>query len=60
MAHSDTGVGLATLIATTGPINGLSDAEKAVLTELWRVWTLKLRRNILRSQYYDQHNVLKD
>ena len=60
MARSDTGVGLATLIATTGPINGLSDAEKAMLTELWRVWTLKLRRNILRSQYYDQHNVLKD
>ena len=52
--------GLATLVATTGPINGLTDDEKAHLTELWRVWTLRLRRNVLRTQYYDQHNVLKD
>lgn len=51
---------LATLIASTGPVSGLTDEEKAALTELWRVWTLKLRRNILRSQYYDQKNVLKD
>lgn len=51
---------LATLVATTGPIEGLTDDEKYTLNELWRVWTLKLRRNILRTQYYDQHNVLKD
>lgn len=51
---------LATLIASTGPVSGLTDEEKATLTELWRVWTLKLRRNILRSTYYDQKNVLKD
>ena len=51
---------LATLIASTGPVAGLTDEEKAVLSDLWRVWTSKLRRNILRAQYYDQHNVLKD
>ena len=51
---------IASLIATTGPINGLTDDEKAALTELWKVWTAKLRRNMIRSQYYDQHNVLKD
>lgn len=51
---------LATLIASTGPVAGLTDEEKATLTELWKVWTMKLRRNILRAQYYDQHNVLKD
>jgi hypothetical protein len=31
-----------------------------VLSELWKVWTYKLRRNLIRAQYYDQHNVLKD
>lgn len=41
-------------------MQGLSDEEKAVLSDLWRVWTFKLRRNMLRAQYYDQHNVLKD
>jgi hypothetical protein len=51
---------LATLLASTGPVQGLSDEEKATLSELWRVWTFKLRRNLLRAQYYDQHNVLKD
>lgn len=51
---------LATLIASTGPVQGLTDEERAVLSELWKVWTYKLRRNILRAQYYDQHNVLKD
>jgi len=51
---------LATLIASTGPVAGLTDLEKATLSELWKVWTLKLRRNLLRSSYYDQHNVLKD
>lgn len=51
---------LATLIASTGPVQGLSDEEKAVLSDCWRVWTYKLRRNLLRGQYYDQHNVLKD
>ena len=51
---------LATLIASTGPVAGLSDDERAMLSELWKVWTVKLRRNILRAQYYDQHNVLKD
>ena len=51
---------LATLVATTGPVEGLTDDEKFTLNELWRVWTLKLRRNILRTAYYDQRNVLKD
>ena len=52
--------GMATLIATTGPVSGLSDDERYTLNELWQVWTYKLRRNLLRAQYYDQHNVLKD
>lgn len=51
---------IANLIATTGPISGLTDDEKDVFNRLWRVWTAKLRRNMLRKQYYDQHNVLKD
>lgn len=51
---------LASLIATTGPVAGLSDDERYTLNELWQVWTYKLRRNLLRAQYYDQHNVLKD
>ena len=51
---------LATLIASTGPVAGLSDEERYVLSELWKVWTMRLRRNMLRTQYYDQHNVLKD
>ena len=48
------------LIATTGPINGLTDEEKYAFNECWKKWTEKLRRNLLRAQYYDQHNVLKD
>lgn len=51
---------IAQLIATTGPINGLTDDEKYAFNECWKVWTQKLRRNLLRAQYYDQHNVLKD
>ncbi len=51
---------LGTIIATTGPINGLTDDEKYTLNECWKVWTYKLRRNMLRDQYYSQHNVLKD
>ncbi|MCA9843250.1 MAG: phage portal protein [Dehalococcoidia bacterium] len=51
---------IANLIATTGPIAGLSDDEKAAFSELWSVWTSKLRRNMLRKQYYEQRNVLKD
>ncbi len=51
---------LAQLVATTGPINGLTDEEKYAFNECWKVWTAKLRRNMLRGQYYDQHNVLKD
>jgi len=51
---------IAQLVATTGPINGLTDDEKYAFNECWKVWTQKLRRNLLRAQYYDQHNVLKD
>lgn len=51
---------IAQLVATTGPINGLTDDEKYAFNECWKVWTAKLRRNLLRAQYYDQHNVLKD
>lgn len=51
---------ISALIASTGPIGGLDDDEKAALTELWKVWTEKLRGNMIRKQYYDQHNVLKD
>ena len=51
---------IAQLIATTGPINGLTDDEKYAFNECWKVWTQKLRRNLLRATYYDQHNVLKD
>lgn len=43
-----------------GSISGLTDDEKATLNELWKVWTAKTRRNMLRSQYYDQRNLLKD
>jgi hypothetical protein len=53
-------VTIAALVATTGPINGLTDEEKYAFNECWKVWTQKLRRNMLRNQYYDQHNVLKD
>lgn len=31
-----------------------------MLSELWKTWTFKTRRNLLRSQYYDQKNLLKD
>lgn len=51
---------LAQLVATTGPINGMTDDEKYAFNECWKTWTAKLRRNLLRAQYYDQHNVLKD
>lgn len=51
---------LATLLASSVPVQGLSEDEKETLSQLWRVWTFKLRRNMLRAQYYDQHNVLKD
>jgi hypothetical protein len=53
-------VSIGQLVATTGPINGLTDDEKYAFNECWKVWTAKLRRNLLRAQYYDQHNVLKD
>lgn len=41
-------------------IPGLDDDEQTTLTYLWQVWTRKLRRNMIRSQYYDHKNVLKD
>lgn len=41
-------------------IAGLETDEQATLTALWQVWTRKLRRNLVRAQYYDHKNVLKD
>jgi hypothetical protein len=41
-------------------IDGLDDQEQETLTDLWSVWTRKLRRNMIRAQYYDHKNVLKD
>lgn len=43
-----------------GTIAGLTDDERHVLGELMHCWTSKMRRNLLRAQYYDQRNVLKD
>ena len=51
---------ISNLIATTGPIGGLTDFEKYTFNECWKTWTTKLRRNMIRRQYYDQKNVLKD
>ena len=45
---------------TIGTISGLDDDERAVLQELVKCWTTKTRRNLIRAQYYDQRNVLKD
>ncbi len=45
-------------IGTT--VAGLADDEKSTLNELWQVWTAKMRRNLIRQQYYDQKNALKD
>lgn len=45
---------------TIGQISGLDDDEKEMLAELWKTWTWKTRRNLLRAQYYDQKNLLKD
>ncbi|NOQ56874.1 phage portal protein [Mycolicibacterium fortuitum] len=47
-------------IVGVGTISGLNDDESAVLNELWSVWTRKLRRNMLRSTYYDHKNLLKN
>jgi len=41
-------------------IAGLEADEQETLTELWWVWTRKLRRNMIRTQYYEHKNVLKD
>ena len=38
----------------------LDDDERAELNELAKVWSGKLGRNLLRREYYDSHNVLKD
>ncbi|MCH9731603.1 MAG: phage portal protein [Actinomycetia bacterium] len=46
--------------ATLGTIAGLDDDERATLDELVKCWTAKIRRNLIRNQYYDQRNVLKD
>ncbi|QRY51737.1 phage portal protein [Mycolicibacterium septicum] len=43
-----------------GAVAGLTDDEKSILDELFRCWTVKLQRNILRAQYYDHKNVLKN
>lgn len=43
-----------------GTISDLTDNESGILNELWQVWTAKMRRNLLRSQYYDQRNLLED
>ncbi|MFV8173400.1 portal protein [Mycolicibacterium peregrinum] len=43
-----------------GTVSGLDDTETATLNELWSVWTAKMRRNLLRAQYYDQKNLLED
>lgn len=45
---------------TVGTIAGLTDQESSTLNELWQCWTAKMRRNLLRAQYYDQKNLLKD
>lgn len=47
-------------IAGLGAISGLNDDEKDTLQQLWKCWASKTRRNLIRSQYYDQRNVLKD
>lgn len=54
------GNSLAGLVYTPGVVAGLTDDEKGVLSELWRWWTVKLRRNMIRSTYYNMHNRLKD
>lgn len=41
-------------------IDGLYDDEQATLTELWKVWTQKLKRNLTRKVYYDHKQVLQD
>lgn len=41
-------------------IDGLDNTEQATLTELWKVWTAKLRRNLTRAVYYDHKNTLED
>ncbi len=41
-------------------INGLDDDEQATLSELWKVWTSKLPRNMTRSVYYDHKQKLVD
>lgn len=41
-------------------VDGLNDDEQATLTELWKVWTSKLKRNLTRAVYYDHKNVLED
>lgn len=46
--------------ATLGTVAGLDDDERATLDELVKCWTSKVRRNLIRRQYYDQRNVLKD
>lgn len=46
--------------AALGTIAGLDDDEMATLNELLKCWSSKIRRNLIRAQYYDQRNVLKD
>jgi len=43
-----------------GAISGLTEDETAILSELWKTWLTKLRRNTLRATYYDHKNILKD
>lgn len=41
-------------------IDGLETDEQATLTELWKVWTAKIKRNLTREVYYDHKQTLKD
>ncbi|AID58823.1 portal protein [Mycobacterium phage Gaia] len=47
-------------VYSLGTVSGLNDDERLILDELYRCWNYKLTRNILRAQYYDHKNLLKN